>query len=448
MFKKILIANRGDTAIRIMRTCKEMGIETVAVHSTADANAMHVLLADEAVCIGGNSPAESYLKKTNIISAALITGCDAIHPGIGFLSENAEFAAMVEEQDLIFIGPTSEHIQVMGDKITAKETALRLGIPVVPGSEGAISDFNEALKVAKETGFPLIIKAASGGGGRGMKVAYKEEEVEEALSLCRAEAKAAFGDDAVYIERYLGNPRHIEVQLLADGKGHCVHLGERDCSVQRRHQKVVEEAPSPAITPEQREKIGKTVCDAMAELKYRGVGTVEFLYEDGEFFFIEMNTRLQVEHTISEEVTGIDLVREQLKVAAGNTLEIKQEDIVIKGHAIECRITAENPENFIPTPGTVEQYLAPGGFGVRVDSHIYPGYKIPPFYDSLIGKLIVKGNDRAEAISRTRRCLEEYVIDGAGVHTIIPLHQDIFRQDAFISGEYNIHWLEKHLGMK
>ena len=448
MFKKILIANRGDTAIRIMRTCKEMGIETVAVHSTADANSMHVLLADEAVCIGGNSPAESYLKKTNIISAALITGCDAVHPGIGFLSENAEFAAMVEEQDLIFIGPTSEHIQLMGDKITAKETALRLGIPVVPGSEGAISDFNEALAVARDTGFPLIIKAASGGGGRGMKVAYKEEEVEEALSLCRAEAKAAFGDDAVYIERYLGNPRHIEVQLLADGKGHCVHLGERDCSVQRRHQKVVEEAPSPAITPELRAQIGKTVCDAMAELKYRGVGTVEFLFEDGEFFFIEMNTRLQVEHTISEEITGIDLVREQLKVAAGNTLEMTQDDIVIEGHAIECRITAENPENFIPTPGTVEQYLAPGGFGVRVDSHIYPGYKIPPYYDSLIGKLIVKGNDRAEAISRTRRCLEEYVIDGPGVHTIIPLHQDIFGQDAFISGEYNIHWLEKHLGMK
>lgn len=448
MFKKILIANRGDTAIRVMRTCKEMGIKTVIAHSTADADSMFVCLADESVCIGGNSPAESYLRKSHIISAALITGCDAIHPGIGFLSENAEFAAMVEEQGLVFIGPTSEHIQLMGDKITAKETALKLGIPVVPGSDGAISDFDEALTVAKETGFPLIIKAASGGGGRGMKVAYKESEVEEALSLCRAEAKAAFGDDAVYIERYLGNPRHIEIQVLADGKGHCVHLGERDCSVQRRHQKVVEEAPSPAITAEKRAEIGKVVCDAVSKLKYRGVGTIEFLYEDGEFFFIEMNTRLQVEHTISEEITGIDLVKEQLKVAFGNTLEMTQDDIKFHGHAIECRITAENPENFIPTPGTIQNYVAPGGFGVRVDSHIYPGYKVPPYYDSLVGKLIVKGNNRAEAISRTRRCLQEYVIDGPGVHTIIPLHEEIFEQDAFISGEYNIHWLEKHLGLK
>lgn len=448
MFKKILIANRGDTAIRVMRTCREMGIETVVAHSTADADSMFVRLADESVCIGGNAPADSYLRKCNIITAALITGCDAVHPGIGFLSENAEFAQMVEEQGLVFIGPTPEHIQLMGDKITAKETALELGIPVVPGSDGAITDYNEALAVAKQTGFPLIIKAASGGGGRGMKVAYAENEVEEALSLCRAEAKAAFGDDAVYIERYLGNPRHIEIQLLADGKGHCVHLGERDCSVQRRHQKVVEEAPSPAISPEKREEIGKIVCDAMAKLKYRGVGTIEFLYEEGEFFFIEMNTRLQVEHTISEEITGIDLVKEQLKVAAGNTLDLTQKDIKFSGHAIECRITAENPENFIPTPGTIQDYVAPGGFGVRVDSHVYPGYKIPPYYDSLVGKLIVRGNDRAEALSRTRRCLSEYVIDGPGVHTIIPLHQKIFGQDAFISGEYNIHWLEKYLGMK
>ncbi|WP_259782896.1 acetyl-CoA carboxylase biotin carboxylase subunit [Aestuariispira ectoiniformans] len=446
MFEKVLIANRGETALRIHRACKEMGIQTVAIHSTADEDAMHVRLADEAVCIGPPAPKDSYLNKAAILTAANITGADAIHPGIGFLSENADFAEMVEEHGHVFIGPTAEHIRLMGDKIAAKVAAKDFGLPCVPGSDGGVNTDEEALEIAKETGFPLIIKAASGGGGRGMKVAYSMEEVPEALAICRAEAKAAFGDDAVYIERYLGNPRHIEIQIIADGQGGCVHLGERDCSVQRRHQKVIEEAPSPALDPELRAKIGKTVTDAITKMGYRGAGTIEFLYENGEFFFIEMNTRLQVEHPISEMIYGIDLVREQIRVAAGAPLSVTQEDIKLNGHAIECRITAENPVTFMPTPGKIGDYHAPGGLGVRVDSHLYSGYKVPPYYDSLVSKLIVHGATRNECLMRLRRALGEYVI--GGIDTTIPLHQKLIGEQDFINGDYTIHWLEKLMGLK
>lgn len=446
MFDKVLIANRGEIALRIHRACKEMGIQTVAIHSTADADAMHVRLADEAVCIGPPAPKDSYLNMAAILSAANITGADAVHPGVGFLAENADFAEMVEEHGHVFIGPTPEHIRVMGDKIAAKEKAREIGIPVVPGSDGGIETDEEAFAVAREVGFPLIVKAAAGGGGRGMKVAESMERLPEALSLCRTEAKAAFGDDAVYLERYLGHPRHIEVQVLADGQGNCIHLGERDCSLQRRHQKVVEEAPSPALNAAEREKIGKTVTDALSVMKYRSAGTIEFLYEDGEFFFIEMNTRLQVEHPVSEMICGIDLVREQIRVATGAPLTIKQGDIKFSGHAIECRITAEDPDTFVPSPGRITDYHAPGGLGVRVDSHLYSGYSIPPYYDSLVSKLVVHGNTRNECLMRLRRALEEYVI--GGIKTTIPLHERIIVEQAFINGDYDIHWLERWMGLK
>ncbi|RVU38684.1 acetyl-CoA carboxylase biotin carboxylase subunit [Hwanghaeella grinnelliae] len=446
MFDKVLIANRGEIALRIHRACKEMGIQTVAIHSTADSDAMHVRLADEAVCIGPPAPKDSYLNMAAILSAANITGADAVHPGVGFLAENADFAEMVEEHGHVFIGPTPEHIRIMGDKIAAKEKAREIGIPVVPGSDGGIETDAEAIAVAKEVGFPLIVKAAAGGGGRGMKVAESMDRLPEALSLCRSEAKAAFGDDAVYLERYLGHPRHIEVQILADGQGNCIHLGERDCSLQRRHQKVVEEAPSPALNEEERNRIGKTVTDALAKMNYRSAGTVEFLYEDGEFFFIEMNTRLQVEHPISEMICGIDLVREQIRVATGAALPITQEDIKFNGHAIECRITAEDPDTFAPSPGRITDYHAPGGLGVRVDSHLYSGYSIPPYYDSLVSKLIVHGNTRNECLMRLRRALEEYVI--GGIKTTIPLHERIIIEQAFINGDYDIHWLERWMGLK
>ena len=446
MFDKVLIANRGEIALRIHRACKEMGIQTVAIHSTADNDAMHVRLADEAVCIGPPSPKDSYLNMAAILSAANITGADAVHPGVGFLAENADFAEMVEEHGHVFIGPTPEHIRIMGDKIAAKEKAREIGIPVVPGSDGGIETDAEAIAVAKEVGFPLIVKAAAGGGGRGMKVAESMDRLPEALSLCRTEAKAAFGDDAVYLERYLGHPRHIEVQILADGQGNCIHLGERDCSLQRRHQKVVEEAPSPALNEEERNRIGQTVTDALAKMNYRSAGTVEFLYEDGEFFFIEMNTRLQVEHPISEMICGIDLVREQIRVATGAPLPITQEDIKFNGHAIECRITAEDPDTFAPSPGRITDYHAPGGLGVRVDSHLYSGYSIPPYYDSLVSKLIVHGNTRNECLMRLRRALEEYVI--GGIKTTIPLHERIIIEQAFINGDYDIHWLERWMGLK
>ncbi len=446
MFKKVLIANRGEIALRIHRACKEMGIQTVAIHSTADEKAMHVRLADEAVCIGPPSPAESYLNKAAILTAANITGADAIHPGVGFLSENAEFAEMVEEHGHTWIGPSPAHLRMMGDKIEAKEAAKRLGIPIVPGSDGGVDTVEDALSNAKEIGFPLIIKAASGGGGRGMMVANNIDEVAEAYNICRTEAKVAFGDDAVYMERYLGEPRHIEVQLIGDGQGNCVHLWERDCSVQRRHQKVIEEAPSPALDQAAREKIGKTVTDAMKEMCYASAGTIEFLYERGEFFFIEMNTRLQVEHPISEMICGIDLVREQIRVAAGEKLSFKQEDIKLNGHSMECRVTAEHPETFMPSPGKITDYHAPGGLGVRVDSHLYSGYSIPPYYDSLVSKLIVHADTREECLIRMDRALGEYVI--GGIHTTIPLHQRLIHEEAFASGDYDIHWLEKLMGLK
>jgi len=446
MFDKVLIANRGEIALRIHRACKEMGIQTVAVHSTADADAMHVRLADEAVCIGPPPPKDSYLNMAAILSAANVTGADAVHPGVGFLAENADFAEMVEEHGHVFIGPTPEHIRVMGDKIAAKEKAIEIGIPVVPGSAGGIETDEEAMAVGRDIGFPLIIKAAAGGGGRGMKVANSLEELPEALALCRAEAKAAFGDDAVYMERYLGHPRHIEVQVLADGLGGCIHLGERDCSLQRRHQKVVEEAPSPALNAVERDRIGSVVTSALSKMHYRSAGTIEFLYEDGEFFFIEMNTRLQVEHPISEMICGIDLVREQIRVATGMPVRIQQEDIVFSGHSIECRVTAEDPETFAPSPGRITDYHAPGGLGVRVDSHLYSGYSIPPFYDSLVSKLVVHGANRNECLMRLRRALEEYVI--GGIKTTIPLHEQIISEQAFINGDYDIHWLEKWMGLK
>jgi acetyl-CoA carboxylase, biotin carboxylase subunit len=443
MFDKVLIANRGEIALRVQRACREVGIATVAVHSTADADAMHVRLADESVCIGPPPAAESYLNIPRLLAACEITGADAIHPGYGFLSENARFAEILEEHGITFIGPTSEHIRIMGDKIEAKETAKRLGIPVVPGSDGAVTNEAQALKVAKEMGFPVLIKAAAGGGGRGMKVARSADELDMALRTARAEAKAAFGDDSVYIEKYLSKPRHIEVQVFGDGKGNAIHLGERDCSLQRRHQKVWEEAPSPALNAEQRKTIGMTCARAMQKLKYRGAGTVEFLYEDGEFFFIEMNTRLQVEHPVTEAITGLDLVIEQIRIASGAPLTLTQEEVTFSGHAIECRINAENPRTFMPSPGTITYWHPPGGLGVRVDSGAYQGYRIPPNYDSLIGKLIVHGKNRNECLMRLKRCLSEFVIDG--IQTTIPLFADLVQQPDIANGVYDIHWLEKFL---
>ncbi|MGZ8407343.1 MAG: acetyl-CoA carboxylase biotin carboxylase subunit [Caulobacteraceae bacterium] len=441
MFEKVLIANRGEIALRIHRACKEMGIATVAVHSEADASAMVVRLADESVCIGPAPASKSYLNIPSIISAAEITGAQAIHPGYGFLSENARFAEIVEAHGMAFIGPKAEHISMMGDKITAKQTVKAAGIPVVPGSDGALQSTEEAMAAAEEIGFPVLIKAAAGGGGRGMKVAKDRESLAEALSTAQAEARSAFGDDAVYMERYLQTPRHIELQVIADSFGNVCHLGERDCSLQRRHQKVLEEAPSPAIDAATRAKIGKVVTDAIKAIGYLGVGTIEFLYEDGEFFFIEMNTRLQVEHPVTEMITGIDLVREQIRIAAGEPLSFTQDDVVFEGHAIECRINAENPRTFAPSPGLVTDFHAPGGLGVRLDSAIYAGYSIPPFYDSLIGKLIVHGRDRPECIARLKRCLDEMVV--GGIETTTPLFQELLRQPDILSGDYSIHWLER-----
>ena len=444
MFDKVLIANRGEIALRVLRACKEIGIPTVAVHSTADADAMHVRLADESVCIGPPPAAESYLNVPRLLAACEITGADAIHPGYGFLSENARFAEILEEHGITFIGPTSEHIRIMGDKIEAKATAKRLGIPVVPGSDGAITDEAQAIRVGKQMGFPVLVKAAAGGGGRGMKVARTPEDLDMALKTARAEAKAAFGDDSVYLEKYLEKPRHIEVQVFGDGKGNAIHLGERDCSLQRRHQKVLEEAPSPALNAEQRRKIGTVVAKAMQKINYRGAGTVEFLYEDGEFYFIEMNTRLQVEHPVTEAITGLDLVIEQIRVASGAPLSLSQSDVILSGHAIECRINAENPRTFRPSPGTITYWHPPGGLGVRVDSGAYQGYRIPPNYDSLIGKLIVHGKNRNECLMRLKRCLSEFVIDG--IETTIPLFVDLVKQADIANGLYDIHWLEKYLG--
>jgi len=443
MFDKILIANRGEIALRIQRACHELGIATVAVHSTADEDAMHVRLADESVCIGPPQAAASYLNIPALIAACEITNADAVHPGYGFMSENARFAEILAEHNITFIGPSPEHINIMGDKIKAKETVMNLGIPVVPGSKGAINDGEEALKIAEEIGYPVLVKAAHGGGGKGMKVAASAADLHDAMATARAEAMAGFGNDTLYMEKYLTLPRHIEIQVLGDGHGNAVHLGERDCSLQRRHQKVWEEAFSPALNAEQRSKIGNTVAEAMADMKYSGVGTIEFLYENGEFYFIEMNTRLQVEHPVTEMITGLDLVQQQIRIAAGAELGFNQEDISFNGHAIEVRINAENPRTFVPSPGTIEAYHAPGGLGVRVDSGVYAGYKIPPYYDSLIGKLIVHGKNRTDALMRLRRALGEYVIDG--IETTIPLYIELLSNPDIIDGNYDIHWLEKHL---
>ena len=441
MIKKVLIANRGEIALRILRACKEMGIATVAVHSTADAYAKHVLLADESVCIGPPAAPQSYLNMKAIISAAVLTGADAIHPGFGFLSERAEFAQMVEDHGITFIGPTPEHISVMGDKIMAKETAQKLGIPVVPGSKGAVTSVDEAHQLASEMGYPVIIKAASGGGGKGMKVVEHPDEMGAQFKLAQSEALANFGDSNVYIEKYLKDPRHIEFQILGDGKGNAVHFGERDCSLQRRHQKVFEEALSPAISPEQRAKMGERVAYAMAQMKYRGLGTIEFLYENGEFYFIEMNTRIQVEHPVTEMITGYDLVFEQIRVAEGKEWRLKQEDIQFRGHAIECRINAEDPQTFMPSPGKITKYHPPGGPGVRVDSAIYDGYAIPPFYDSMIAKLIIHGPNRKACLARLRRALSEFVIEG--VKTTLPLHTALVENKNVQEGDYTIKWLEQ-----
>ncbi|MEO6248322.1 MAG: acetyl-CoA carboxylase biotin carboxylase subunit [Sphingomicrobium sp.] len=440
---KLLIANRGEIALRIHRACHEMGIKTVAVHSTADSDAMHVRLADETVCIGPPSATESYLNIPAIISAAEITHADAIHPGYGFLSENAQFAEIVESHGLIWVGPKPEHIRIMGDKVEAKRTAAKLGLPLVPGSPGPLETIAEAKEIAAEVGYPVLIKAASGGGGRGMKVVPSEDQLESLMAQAASEARAAFGDDTVYLEKYLDDPRHIEFQVFGDGAGKAIHLGERDCSIQRRHQKVLEEAPSPVISPEQRAHMGGIVAKAMADMGYRGAGTIEFLYENGEFYFIEMNTRLQVEHPVTEMISGIDLVREQIRVAQGDGLSCGQEDIVLHGHAIECRINAEDPDTFAPSPGLVKNYVAPGGMHVRVDSGLYAGYKVPPFYDSMIGKLIVYGKTRERCIMRLRRALEEYIVEG--MKTTIPLHQRIIRDEAFLKGDYTIKWLERWL---
>ena len=443
MFNKVLIANRGEIALRILRACKELGIGTVAVHSTADEHAMHVRLADESVCIGPPPAKNSYLNIHEILAACEITGADAIHPGYGFLSENAKFAEILEEHNITFIGPSAEHIRVMGDKIEAKVTAKKLGIPVVPGSDGEITSEREAKRVAAEIGYPVIIKAASGGGGRGMKVAAGESDLVEAFHTARSEAGAAFGDSAVYIEKYLGKPRHIEIQVMGDGQGGGVHLGERDCSLQRRHQKVWEEATSPALTEDQRAKIGEICAKAVQGLGYSGAGTIEFLYEDGEFYFIEMNTRLQVEHPVTEMITRIDLVNEQLRVASGAGMSMTQSEIPFFGHAIECRINAEHPVTFVPSPGMIDYYHPPGGLGVRVDSGVYQGYKIPPYYDSLIGKLIVHGRNRDECLMRLRRALDEFVVDG--IETTIPLFRELVSNQAIMDGAYDIHWLEEFL---
>ncbi|PRY86803.1 acetyl-CoA carboxylase biotin carboxylase subunit [Donghicola tyrosinivorans] len=443
MFDKILIANRGEIALRVIRACREMGIASVAVHSTADANAMHVRMADEAVCIGPNSSAESYLSFPAIIAACEVTGAQAIHPGYGFLSENQNFVQIVEDHGITFIGPSAAHISQMGDKITAKETAEKLGIPVVPGSAGGVPTVEDAKKVANEMGYPVIIKATAGGGGRGMKVAKSDTDIEVAFRTARSEAKAAFGNDEVYIEKYLQKPRHIEVQVFGDGQGNGVHLGERDCSLQRRHQKVFEEAPGPCITEEERARIGGICANAIAKMGYRGAGTIEFLYEDGEFYFIEMNTRLQVEHPVTESIFGVDLVREQIRVAAGMPLSFTQDDLKINGHSIEVRINAERLPNFAPCPGTITQYHAPGGLGVRMDSALYQGYTIPPYYDSLIGKLIVHGRDRTEALARLKRALSELIIDG--VDTTLPLFHALLAEKDVQTGNYDIHWLEKWL---
>ena len=441
--EKLLIANRGDIALRIHRAAHEMGIKTVAVHSTADADAMHVRLADEAICIGPPAAKDSYLNIPAIISAAEISGADAIHPGYGFLSENARFAEIIEEHKLIFVGPKPEHIRTMGDKVMAKKTAGELGLPLVPGSDGAIEDVEEAKRLARDVGYPVIIKAASGGGGRGMKVVWNEEDLENQMQQAGTEAKAAFGDATVYLEKYLGNPRHIEFQVFGDGNGNAIHLGERDCSLQRRHQKVLEEAPSPVISSEERARMGGIVAKAMADMGYRGAGTIEFLWENGEFYFIEMNTRIQVEHPVTEMITGFDLVREQIRVAEGRPLSVRQEDLEFRGHSIECRINAEDPRTFAPSPGMVKAYHPAGGMHVRVDSGLYAGYKIPPYYDSMIAKLIVYGRTRESCMMRMRRALEEMVIDG--VKTNIPLHQDLLAQSDVIDGNYSIKWLEDWL---
>ena len=446
MFDKILIANRGEIALRIMRAAKELGIATVAVYSTADSEAMHVKLADEAICIGPPAARDSYLNIPSLIAACEITGADAIHPGYGFLSENARFAEICQGHGITFIGPKPEHIAIMGDKIEAKRTARSLGIPCVPGSEGAITEDAEAMKVANEIGFPVLVKAASGGGGRGMKVALTAADLPDALSTARTEAGAAFGDDSVYLEKYLEKPRHIEIQVLGDGQGNAVHLGERDCSLQRRHQKVWEESPSPALNAEQRESIGEIVASAMRKLHYLGAGTVEFLYENGEFYFIEMNTRIQVEHPVTEMITGIDLVNEQIRIASGAALGFTQQDVVLQGHAIECRINAEHHATFRPSPGRLDYFHTPGGLGVRVDSAAYQGYTIPPHYDSLIGKLIVHGRNRNEAMLRLRRTLDEFIIEG--IDSTLPLFRSLVRDTDIQNGEYDIHWLERYLGAK
>ena len=443
MFKKILVANRGEIALRVIRAAREMGIGSVAVHSTADSDAMHVRMADESVCIGPPSSQQSYLSIPSIIAACEITGAEAIHPGYGFLSENAGFVQIVEDHDLTFIGPTAEHIRIMGDKITAKDTMKELGVPCVPGSDGGVPTLADAKRIGEEIGYPVIIKATAGGGGKGMKVAQSAAEMERAFMTARAEGKSNFGNDEVYIEKYLTTPRHIEIQVFGDGKGRAVHLGERDCSLQRRHQKVFEEAPGPSITAEERARIGKVCADAMANINYIGAGTIEFLYENGEFYFIEMNTRLQVEHPVTEGIFGVDLVREQIRVAAGMDMSFTQEDLRINGHAIEVRINAEKLPNFSPCPGKITQYHAPGGLGVRMDSALYDGYKIPPYYDSLIGKLIVHGRDRPEALARLRRALGELIVDG--VDTTVPLFHALLDEQDVLTGDYNIHWLEHWL---
>ncbi len=441
--EKLLIANRGEIALRIHRACHEMGIKTVAVHSTADNDAMHVRLADEAICIGPPAARDSYLNIPAIISAAEISGADAIHPGYGFLSENAQFAEIVEAHGLIFVGPKPEHIRTMGDKVEAKRTAGALGLPLVPGTDGAIEDIDEAKRIADEIGYPVLVKAAAGGGGRGMKVVPDEAQFETLMRQASAEAKAAFGDGTMYLEKYLGNPRHIEFQVFGDGNGNAIHLGERDCSLQRRHQKVLEEAPSPVISAAERERMGGIVAKAMADMGYRGAGTIEFLYEDGEFYFIEMNTRLQVEHPVTEMITGVDLVREQIRIAEGRPLSVAQDELVFSGHAIECRINAEDPETFMPSPGTVTAYHVPGGMHVRVDSGLYQGYRVPPYYDSMIGKLIVYGRTREGCLMRLKRALEEYVIEG--MKTTIPLHQKLIADTDVQNGDYTIKWLEEWL---
>jgi len=443
MFDKILIANRGEIAMRVIRACKELGIPTVAVHSTADADAMHVRFADESVCIGPPAAKDSYLNVPSVLAACEITGADAVHPGYGFLSENARFAEILTDHGITFIGPKPEHVRIMGDKIEAKRTARRLGIPVVPGSEGGIGSDAQALAVAREIGFPVLVKATAGGGGRGMKVALTENDLPTALATARSEAKAAFGNDAVYLEKYLQKPRHIEIQVLGDGQGNAIHLGERDCSLQRRHQKVWEEAHSPALNETERARIGEIVAKAMRELNYLGVGTVEFLYEDGAFYFIEMNTRIQVEHPVTEAITGIDLIFEQIRIAAGAQLSLTQADVQFHGHAIECRINAENPVSFRPSPGRILHYHPPGGLGVRVDSAIYQGYSIPPYYDSLAAKLIVHGKTRTECLMRLRRALDELVVDG--IETTAALHRALVSEADIIDGDYHIHWLEQYL---